>query len=159
MDQPQQNYNPNPDSSLFGMNLDAQNSYNLRSSGSWARVMGVAGIITGSCFLIFVIIAISRLSSASRYGYRRNSGFGDIFDAYSSGATFGFVILILTAVIFIFGGWFSYQFGNRIIAALKTNHQEGLNSGFAALRNYYALRAITLIIVALLMVLSLANTL
>lgn len=148
-----QNTNPNPASSLFQMNLDAQNSYNLRSSASWAKVLGVVGIMTGIILIIMMAITLSRIEEAGRYSrYDRSSGIEEIFAAKT-----GLWIIIITGIIFIIGGAFSYNFGNKIGAALKSNDQNGLNGGFAALRNYFALRSITLIIVLLLLLISLAN--
>lgn len=146
-----QNPNPNPGSSLFQMNLDAQNSYNLRSSASWAKVLGVVGIITGTILIIMMAIALSKIEGNS-YGYRRSSGFDEVFATKT-----GIWIVILTGIIFIVGGIFSFNFGNKMNAALKSNDQNGLNTGFAALRNYFALRSITLIIVLLLLLISLSN--
>jgi len=147
-----QNPNPNPATSLFQMNLDAQNSYNLRSSASWAKVLGVVGIMTGIILIIMMAITLTRIEEAGYSRYDRGNGIGEIFAAKT-----GLWIIIITGIIFIIGGAFSYNFGNKIGAALKSNDQNGLNSGFAALRNYFALRSITLIIVLLLLLISLAN--
>ncbi len=149
-----QNPNPNPVTSLFQMNLDAQNSYNLRSSASWAKVLGVVGIIIGVLFIIMMVIALGNTGDGNSYRYRRG-GFNDVF--VGDGARLGAWIMIITGIIFIIGGAFSFNFGNKINAALKSNDQNGLNGGFAALRNYFALRSITLIIVLLLLLISLAN--
>lgn len=155
-----QNPNPNPapdaqGSSLFGLNLDAQNSYNLRSSASWAKVLGVVGIIIGIIMIILMVITLERISGYDRYDYYdRRSGLEELFAAKT-----GIWIMIISGIIFILGGIFSYSFGNKINAALKANDQNGLNNGFAALRNYYALRSITLIIVLLLLLISLSNLL
>lgn len=147
-----QNPNPNPASSLFQMNLDAQNSYNLRSSASWAKVLGVVGIMTGIILIIMMAITLSKIEGSGYSRYDRGGGIEEIFAAKT-----GLWIIIITGIIFIIGGAFSYNFGNKIGAALKSNDQNGLNSGFAALRNYFALRSITLIIVLLLLLISLAN--
>jgi hypothetical protein len=54
---------------------------------------------------------------------------------------------------------FFYHFGNKITAALRANDQNGLNNGFAALRNYFAVRAITVILVMIILLMNLANSL
>lgn len=158
MDQ-NENANVNPSSSLFQMNLDAQNSYNLRSAASWSKVLGVVGIILGAIFIILCVITLSKISGyESDYGYRRSSGgFDDVFGGSTAATKTGLWILILTGVIFILGGAFSFNFGNKIGQALRSNDQQALNGGFAALRNYYAVRSITLIIVLLLFLISFAN--
>jgi len=153
-EQQQEQLDLNPPSSLFQMNLDAQNSYNLRGSASWAKALGVAGIITGAIIIILMLIAMNRISGYDTYGsyrYRR-----DILSSTTETKT-GLWILIITGIIFIIGGIFSFNFGNKINAALKSNDQNGLNSGFAALRNYFALRAITIIIVLLFLLMSLSR--
>ncbi len=158
MDQQQQEFHPNPGSSLFQMNLDAQNSYNLRSAASWGKVLGGVGTILGIIFLIIAIQAMSRLGSYDSYRYRRG-GFDEMFGSNLAATRLGLWIIVLTAVIFIMGGVFSFTFGNKINAALKSNDQDGLNKGFAALRNYYAVRSITLIILLLLFLIGFAGSL
>ena len=151
----EQNQNPNPTTSLFQMNLDAQNSYTLRSSASWAKVLGVAGMITGAVLIILMAIAMSQLESRG-YRYRR-SGLGGMFG--DSGATkLGLWIMIITGIIFVIGGIFSFNFGNKINAALRSNDQNGLNNGFAALRNYFALRSIVVIIVLIFFLMALSSS-
>ena len=153
-----QNPNPNPTTSLFQMNLDAQNSYNLRSAASWAKVLGVVGIITGAIIIILMLIAVSQLQGYRDYGYRRG-GLGEMFGGSTIAATkMGLWMLIITGIIFILGGIFSFSFGNKINVALRSNDQNGLNGGFAALRNYYAVRSITIIIVLIFFLLALANS-
>jgi hypothetical protein len=152
----EQNQNPNPTTSLFQMNLDAQNSYTLRSSASWAKVLGVVGIVTGAILITFMAIAMDKLGSRG-YGYRRG-GFGDIFEGSTAAARTGFWIFIIAGIIFVIGGIFSYNFGNKISAALKTNDQNGLNNGFAALRNYFALRSIVIIIVMIFLLMALSGS-
>ena len=152
----EQNQNPNPTTSLFQMNLDAQNSYNLRSAASWAKVLGVVGIITGVIIIILMAIAMTQLQGYNGYGYRRG-GLDGIFGGGMGATKMGFWIMIISGIIFILGGIFSFGFGNKINAALRSSDQNGLNSGFAALRNYYAVRSITIIIVLIFLLLALTN--
>jgi uncharacterized membrane protein len=156
-----QNYSPAPTTSLFQMNLDAQNSYNLRNSASWGKVLGVVGIILGLVFCILCALALSQLDSYSGSSYRyRRSGLGEIFEGSSVTETkIGLWMFIITGIVFILGGLFSFNFGNKINAALKSNDQQGLNQGFAALRNYMAVRSITLILVLLLFLITIAGSL
>jgi len=151
----EQNQNPNPTTSLFQMNLDAQNSYTLRSSASWAKVLGVVGIITGAILVILMAIAMGQLESRG-YRYRRGS-FDGLFGGSAATKT-GFWIMIITGIIFVVGGIFSFNFGNKINAALRSNDQDGLNNGFAALRNYFALRSIVVIIVLIFFLMALAGS-
>lgn len=153
----EQNQTPNPTTSLFQMNLDAQNSYNLRSAASWAKVLGVVGIITGAIIIILMAIAMSQLQGYRGYGYRRG-GLDEMFGGSLGATKLGLWIMIITGIIFILGGIFSFNFGNKINTALRSNDQNGLNSGFAALRNYYALRSIIVIIVLLFLFLALTNS-
>jgi hypothetical protein len=153
----EQNQNPNPTTSLFQMNLDAQNSYNLRTAASWAKVLGVVGIITGAIIVIIMAIAMSKLQGYSGYGRYRRGGLDGIFGGSLGATKMGFWIMIISGIIFVLGGIFSFGFGNKINAALRSNDQNGLNSGFAALRNYYAVRSITIIIVLIFLLLALTN--
>jgi hypothetical protein len=147
--------NSDQPSSLFQMNLDAQNSYNLRSSISWAKVLGVVGIILGIIICILSFITISKLSGYNDYGYRR--GGMDMLGSSLGATRTGLWIMVITGIIFIFGGVFAFNFGNRVGAALRANDQQSLNQGFAALRNYFAIRSITLIILLLLFLISFAS--
>jgi len=154
-----QYHNPdgsNPSTSLFQLNVDAQNSFTLRNAASWARLLGVAGIIAGITILLWIVIILTRVEQVSRGYGGGGSRWGDVFE--EDGAVGGSTIMGIAAIIFIIGGLFSFKFGNRINAALKLNNQEGLNAGFAALRNYFALRSITMIVVILLMLLTLASS-
>ena len=153
----QQPQEPQTNSSLFQLNLDAQNSYNLRSSASWARVLGVVGVILGIIFIIIAIMAISKLNEYGGYSYRRRGGLDGMFGNDLAATKMGLWIIVLTGIIFILGGVFSFNYGNRIISSLKTNDQQGLNTAFAALRNYYAVRSITLIIILLFFLIGFAN--
>ena len=145
---------PNSESSLFQLNLDAANSYALRSAASWAKVLGVVGMVLGAIFVVLSIIALSQFSG---YGYSSGGGISDVFGRPAAGGRFMLILFLMTGGIFITGGIFSYVFGNRINKALSLNDQQVLNSGFNALRNYYALRSIVLIIVLLLFVVSFAS--
>ena len=151
----EQNQNPDPTTSLFQMNLDAQNSYTLRSSASWAKVLGVVGILTGALLVILMAIAMGQLESRG-YSYRRGS-FDGMFGGSAATKT-GFWIMIITGIIFVVGGIFSFNFGNKINAALRSNDQAGLNNGFAALRNYFALRSIVVIIVMIFFLMALSGS-
>lgn len=143
-------------SSLFQMNLDASNSYTLRSAASWAKVTGVAGIIIGLITAIIFIAALVQISNQNPYDYNER-GVGSVFGGLDNGRKVGIWSMVIMGVIFIVGGIFSFSFGSKIGAALKANNQEMLNNGFSALRNYYALRGIVLIIVLLLLLLMLVS--
>ena len=141
-------------SSLFGMNLDAQNSYNLRAAASWARVLGVCGILIGIIITVYSIYALATISNLDYSGYRNESIFSNPMAATKGGLYF----FILVGLIFLLGGAFSFGFGKKILAGLKANDQTTLNQGFAALRNYFATRGITLIILLLLLLLSILGS-
>lgn len=141
----------NQNSSLFSMNLDAQNSYTLRSTASWAKVLGVASLITAGLCLLFGIIvqqALSRYDSGL-YSYRRSG-----FSASGMGAM-GLAVYVIMALLYGISGIFALNAGNKINAGLKTNNMETLNAGFAGARNFFALWAILLIIFLIIMFISL----
>lgn len=136
-------------SSLFQLNLDAQNSYTLRSTASWAKVLGVVSIILAGLFLILGIMAqsASRSYRGGYSSYRRSA-----FDAEALGGM-GLAVLVIMALIYGAGGFFALTAGNKINQGLKTNNMEALNAGFANARNFFALWAILVIISLLFMLL------
>jgi amino acid permease len=132
-------------SSLFEMNLDAQNSYTLRNTASWAKVLGVVSIITGGLLIILGVMAQSA-SRSSGYRYRRSAFDGDF-------SNMGLAVIVISALIYAASGFFALTAGNKINIGLKTNNMEALNAGFAGARNFFALWAILMIIMLLLMLL------
>jgi amino acid permease len=137
-------------SSLFEMNLDAQNSYTLRNTASWAKVLGVVSIITGGLLLILGVIAQTASRSYSSYDgyrYRRSSAFDGDFTGM------GLAVIIISALIYAASGFFALTAGNKINIGLKTNNMETLNAGFAGARNFFALWAILMIIMLLFLLL------
>lgn len=143
---------------LFQLNLDAQNSYYLRSSASWARILGVCGMLFAFIIGAYSIYILIALGNTYEYG---NNRLMDRFastndpDSLKSGAIF----LLIIGLIFFFGGFFAFLFGKRISTALRANTQEGINAAFLQLRNYFALRSITMIIVLLFVVIGVLGNL
>lgn len=145
----------NQNSSLFSMNLDAQNSYTLRSTASWAKVLGITSIIVaGLCVLLGIVVqqTISRYDSGM-YSYRRSG-----LTSGGLGAA-GLAVYVIMGLIYGISGMFALNAGNKINAGLKTNNMEMLNAGFAGARNFFALWAILMIIFLLLMFIGLMGTL
>ena len=137
----------NQTTSLFQLNLDAQNSYTLRSAATWAKVLGICGLIMGVLFMIAGIVAQQALSKygGSRY-YRNNTG----LSANALGNA-GLVVYVVLGLIFIVSSIFALNAGNKINQGLKANDQATLNAGFAGARNYFAFWAIMMIIMLLFM--------
>ena len=136
--------------SLFSLNLDAQNSYTLRSAASWAKVLGVVGLIMGILFVIVGILvqqAISR--SYGEYGGYRSSGI-----SASTLGSMGMIAYVIMGLIFIISSIFALNAGNKIGAGLKANDQAMLNAGFAGARNYFAFWAIMIILMLLMVLVS-----
>lgn len=151
-----QNPNANPSTSLFQLNLDAQNSYTLRSAASWAKVLGVVGMILGILFIILGIMvqqALSRYNGLSSYRYR-SSGF-----SASTLGNAGMAVYLVLGLIMIVSSIFALNAGNKITLALKTNDQMALNAGFAGARNYFAIWAIIIIIMLLFLLLGVLGNL
>jgi hypothetical protein len=143
----------NQNSSLFQLNLDAQNSYTLRSAASWAKVLGIAGMIMGLLFVIAGIIAQQALSQSSSL-YRNDTG----FSARTLGNA-GLIVYVLMGLVFIISSIFALNAGNKINQGLKANDQATLNAGFAGARNYFAFWAILIILMLLLMLIGIAGSL
>lgn len=144
-------------SSLFSLNLDAQNSYTLRSAASWARVLGIVGIIIGILFFITGILVQQAIKKNyglyDSYSYRRSG-----MSAESLGAA-GMAVYILLAIVFIVSSIFALNAGNKITRGLQTNDQPTLNAGFAGVRNYFAFWAILMIIFVMLMLIGVMGNL
>lgn len=143
-----------PESSLFNMSLDVQNSMHLRSAASWARVLGFCGIILGVLISFLCIYTYSTIGNYDN-AFRRSDNMWANSMTYTRG---GLIFMIIVGVIFIMGGVFAYGFGNKILTALRSNDEGTMNKGFASLRNYFAIRSITLIILLLLFLLSLLSS-
>jgi len=138
----------NQNSSLFSLNLDAQNSYTLRSVASWAKVLGVVSIIIAVLCIIGGII------------FQQKAGSFSGFDSYSSGRSgisagslgnMGLVMYVVIGLLYGLSGMFALNAGNKINSGLKTNNMELLNGGFANARNFFAFWAILMILFLLLM--------
>lgn len=143
---------PNPNTSLFQLNLDASNSNTLRSAASWAKVLGVLGIIFGILFLAIAFLVQNALSTTrgglDNFGYEGST---------SMIANFGMGIYICMGVLTIIGSIFALIFGNKISSALRTNDPYTLRGGFAGLRNYFAFWGILMIIGLILMIIGIAS--
>lgn len=141
---------PMQNTSLFQLNLDAANSSTLRSAASWAKVIGILGLIFGALFLALAFLVQNALKTAGGEfeGYRANTNLM---------ANVGMGAYICIGVLTIIGSIFALNFGSKITSALRTNDQFTLRSGFAGLRNYFAFWGILMIIALLLVVISIAS--
>lgn len=148
--------NQNPNTSLFSLNLDAQNSYTLRSTASWAKVLGVVSIIIAGLCIIFGILMQQQINNMR--GLDEYSRYNRSFNASTIGNV-GLVVYVILGIIYGLSGIFAFNAGNKINAGLKTNDMQTLNSGFAGARNFFALWAILLIIFLLLMLIGVAGRL
>ncbi len=141
----------NQNSSLFSLNLDAQNSYTLRSAASWAKILGVVGAFLG---ILFIILGIMVQQAVSQYGGMYRSG-GLSASAIGS---WGMAFYVLVGIVFILTSVFAINAGNKINMALRSNDQALLSSGFANVRNYFAFWAIIIILLLLLVLLGLLGS-
>ena len=144
----------NQNTSLFQLNLDAQNSYTLRSAASWAKVLGVVGMIMGILCIILGIIVQQAVSRSGSFDTYRGSGL-----SASSVGNLGLAVYVVMGLVFVISSMFALNAGNKISRGLKTNDQDTLNSGFAGARNYFAFWAVILIIMLLLMLISVLGSL
>lgn len=135
----------NQNTSLFQLNLDAQNSYTLRSAASWAKVLGVVGLIIGILCIIGGIL-LQQAVARSGGSFRNETG----FSARTMGNA-GLIGYVIMGLIYIVSSMFALNGGNKINQGLKANDQAALNAGFAGVRNYFAFWTILLIIFLLLL--------
>lgn len=141
----------NPNTSLFQLNLDANNGYTLRSAASWGKVLGVVGIILSILFFVIAVLFQSAMSQTGGRYYDEDFGGGNVI------GQMGMIVYILVGIVYLISSLFALNFGNKVSKALKTNDQQALNSGFAAARNLFAFWAILMIIGLLLMIISVAS--
>ncbi len=141
-------------SSLFSLNLDAQNSYTLRSMASWSKVLGVVGIILGILFILLGILVQQAVSQYDGYRSYRSSGL-----SASAIGTAGLAVYVVLGLIMIITSVFALNCGSKINAALRSNDQAALSSGFANARNYFAFWAIIIIIILLFTLISILSNL
>jgi hypothetical protein len=139
--------------SIFQLNLDEQNIQTLRSSGSSAKVLGAAGIICGATIILWMIILVSTVPEPGSY-YR-----GKYYsESYKRGAGTASVMGMIVGAFFIISGVICFRYGSRIVTALRTNDQEGLQQAFATLKGYFTFRSVMMIIVALLVFIAMIGT-
>jgi len=143
----------NQNTPLFSLNLDAQNSYTLRSMASWAKVLGVVGLIMG---ILCILLGILVQQAMNQYGGRefRSGGLST-----SVIGNWGMAFYVVVGLIFIVTSIFALNAGNKINAALQANDRAALNSGFANARNYFAFWGVIIILLLLLGLLSLLGSL
>lgn len=139
---------PNQNTSLFSLNLDAQNSYTLRSMASWAKVLGVVGLILGILFIVLGILVQQAMNQYGTGSYRSGG-----FSASAIGNA-GMAVYVVLGLIMIVTSVFALNTGNKINTALRANDQGALSAGFANARNYFAFWAVIIIIMLLLVLLS-----
>jgi hypothetical protein len=146
----------NQNTSLFSLNLDAQNSYMLRSTASWAKVLGILSLITGILFVIMGIVVQQAMSRFGEFGNYNARGSGLSANAFGN---VGLIVYVIMGVIYGLSGIFALNAGNKINAGLRSNDMATLNSGFAGARNFFALWAILMILFLLLILISLLGSL
>jgi len=137
----------NQNTPLFSLNLDAQNSYTLRSMASWAKVLGVVGLIMG---ILCILLGILVKQAMNQYGGGLST---------SVIGNWGMAFYVVVGLIFIVTSIFALNAGNKINAALQANDRAALNSGFANARNYFAFWGVIIILLLLLGLLSLLGSL
>lgn len=139
------NQMPPPPSSgpLFQLNIDGNAQNTLRSAASWSKVLGIVGLILGVLFILIGILVQAAISRNGVYG-QNASLLGNV----------GMVAYMVFGLIMIISSIFSLNFSSKIGAALRSNDQYSLVSGFAAARNYFAFWSILCIIMLLLFVLT-----
>ena len=140
----------NQNTSLFSLNLDAQNSYTLRSMASWSKVLGVVGMVLG---VLFILVGILVQQAMSQYGGSYRSGG---FSSASIG-NMGMAVYVVMGLIMIVTSIFALNAGNKINFALRSNDQAALSAGFSNARNYFAFWAVLIIIMLLLLLVSILS--
>ena len=136
----------NQNTNLFQLNLDAQNSYTLRSAASWAKVLGIVGMIIG---ILCIILGVMVQQNINRVSFRNESGFST-----STLGNMGLIVYVVMGLIFVISSMFAMNAGNKISRGLRSNDQASLNGGFAGVRNYFAFWSVLMIIFLILILIS-----
>lgn len=144
--------NQQQNTSLFQLNLDAQNGYTLRSAASWAKVLAITGFIIAA---LCIAGGIMMQQAMNQYGsgYYNDRG----FNARMMGNA-GLVVYVILGLIFIVSSIFALNAGNKITRGLRSNDQYSLNAGFASIRNYFAFWSVLMIIFLLLILIGLLGS-
>ena len=128
----------NQNTSLLSLNLDAQNSYTLRSMASWSKVLGWVGMILG---ILFILAGIMVQQAMSQYGGYRSYRSGGI--SATAIGNYGLIGYLVLGLIFIVTSIFAINTGGKINAA----------------RNYFAFWAVIIIILLLFVLLGILGSL
>jgi len=127
---------------IFQLNIDANTNQTLRSAATWSKIFGVFGIIIA---ILFAIMAFAVQAAVNQRP--------DLAGAAGVVGRYGLVIYLGFAIVMLVSSIFSLTFGAKISAALRSNDQYSLNSGFAAVRNYFAFWTILMILFLVLIIL------
>jgi len=133
---------------LFQLNIDMNANIALRGAASWAKVLGIVGLIEGILFVIFGFLVQNAVNRGGYYGGNSNM-IGNL----------GMVVYIIMGLIMIIGSVFAMNFANKISTAIRANDQVALASGFSAVRNYFAFWAVICIIFLLLLLITFVSVL
>jgi len=143
---------PTQNTALFQLNVDANSGYTLKSASSWARILGILGIIFG---ILFILVGIMWQQAMNR------AGATDVYGGYRRSTTMlgnaGMIFYIVCGLLTIIGSVFALNFANKTSIALRTNDPNSLRAGFAGIRNYFAFWTILMIIGLLLGVIAVAS--
>jgi hypothetical protein len=140
----EQNQNPDPATSLFQLNLDAQSKYFLTESAKWGKFLAVIGFIICGLIVLGGIFMISQLSenrTFNNYGYRNEfQGFGPVM----------IFVYILVAVIYFFPCLYLLRFSNHMKTALAGEDQANLVASFRNLKSMFKFVGVfTIILISL----------
>jgi hypothetical protein len=146
---------PTSNQSLFALNVDAGTSQSLNSAASWAKILAICGFVMGAfCVVLgFFIRKVMEKSAAVSNGYSDEVN----QDSVQIASAMGLIVYIIIGAVFVVSSLFALNFSNRIARALRNNDQQSLATGFSAVRNYFALWAILMIISLLFSIMGMAG--
>lgn len=124
---------PTHDSSLFGMQVDANANSQLSVVSKWSKFIAVTGIITVALFLLLLLSVGSRIVDYV----------SELF-FYGGTEMFTIMIIIIALGFLLIGTWlyFLLRASNLISKALTSGSTEVLTNAFKALKNFFTVSII-----------------
>lgn len=143
----------NQDSSLFGLEIDANGKSHLSETARWAKFLAIAGMIGCGLMVIGGVFVSAAMTGAMNDFERGGYGGRSTANATGLGATM-MVMYIIIAVIYFFPCLFTLRFANHMKSAIGSNDNASLNESFKNLKVTFRYMGIIMIIFLSLFLLS-----
>jgi len=117
-----------PNTNLFELQIDQSSQMYLRETAKWGKFIAIVGFIM-CCLIVLAGVFAGSIFAATSSQFSA---------AYSAGLGVGAAVFyICFALVCFFPYLFLLRFSNQMLAALRTNDQQLLNSSFRNQRACY----------------------